>query len=67
MKLGWFEFVAYAYRGVMPLPIYDERVLLQLEMGDPLDVFIPLIEKIFISCLIALPHCEKICITRLGK
>jgi hypothetical protein len=27
------------------LYIYDERVLSKLEMGNPMDVFIPLIEK----------------------
>ena len=29
----------------MPLSIYDERVLSKSEMGDPMDVFIQLIEK----------------------
>lgn len=45
MKLGWFETVASANRGTHPLPFYDERSIADLQMGEPLDVFIPIIEK----------------------
>jgi hypothetical protein len=45
MKVSWFEFLARGYRATHPLPLYDERHIADLEEGEPLDVFIPLIEK----------------------
>ena len=45
MKVSWFEFLARGCRATHPLPLYDERHIADLEEGEPLDVFIPLIEK----------------------
>ena len=45
MKVSWFDFLARGYRATHPLPLYDERHIADLEEGEPLDVFIPLIEK----------------------